>query len=455
MSIVNAFFGLNKIPRVMKFFEFKSFDDVNRMGGLITQIKNQVQKEGLQLTKTQQKFLDDQMEQVKIVFKKMQNKPDPDRLDTVIDKMNKGVPLNPSDQYDKSEGVLDVFQGFKPKVIQGGKSEKELLEKLNKQNKETIERIKKRKEKESDPDKKSDGGRIGFSGGGAGFAGNQMEHDDGIGSFGPGPTFKEPTIDTMPQPQLNPMMFNMPVMQRPMSQGIIGLKDGGRIGFKDGSDPKDPSRRGFLKLMGGLAAIPIIGKYFKPAAKVADKAVPVIQDGAKLGYENFMLLVDKIKRLGKTADDLATKERERVTRYDGKDGNEYELVEDLTTGNISVTKDKPGVAVYGRGTDDVQAVDVIENRSTFIYKKGEDVVNTKTGKSKRTPDEYEEVSQTSSGPEDAFDDITEIDDKAVNEVLDELKDVADIDDLTLSQYLGPGSPRSIKAGGGLAYMLGE
>ena len=216
------------------------------------------------------------------------------------------------------------------------------------------------------------------------------------------------------------------------------FKDGGRIGFKDGSNPKDPSRRGFLKLMGGLAAIPIIGKYFKPAAKVADKAVPVIQDGAKLGYENFMLLVDKIKRLGKTADDLATKERERVIRYDGKNGNEYELVEDLTTGNISVTKDKTGVAVYGRGTDDVEAVDVIENRSTFIYKKGEDVVNTKTGKSKRTPDEYEEVTQTSSGPEDAFDDVTEIDERAVKEVLEEL-----------------GETRIKKSGGGLAYMLGE
>jgi len=216
------------------------------------------------------------------------------------------------------------------------------------------------------------------------------------------------------------------------------FKDGGRIGFKDGSNPKDPSRRGFLKLMGGLAAIPFIGKYFKPAAKVADKAAPIIQDGVKLGYEKFMLLVDKIKRLGKTADDLATKERERVTRYDGKDGNEYELVEDLTTGNISVTKDKPGVAVYGRGTDDVQAVDVIENRSTFIYKKGEDVVNTKTGKSKRTPDEYEEVTQTSSGPEDAFDDVTEIDERAVKEVLEEL-----------------GETRIKKSGGGLAYMLGE
>ncbi len=32
---------------------FKSFDDVNRMAGIITQIRNQVQKEGLQLTKNQ------------------------------------------------------------------------------------------------------------------------------------------------------------------------------------------------------------------------------------------------------------------------------------------------------------------------------------------------------------------------------------------------------------------
>ena len=134
MSIVKAFFGLGKTPRVMKFFEFKSFDDVNRMAGIITQIRNQVQKEGLQLTKNQQKFLDDQMEQVKIVFEKMQNKPDPNRLDTVIDKMNKGVPLNPSDQYDKSGGVLDAFQGFKPKVIQGGKSGKKQMSDPTKDN---------------------------------------------------------------------------------------------------------------------------------------------------------------------------------------------------------------------------------------------------------------------------------------------------------------------------------
>ena len=60
-----------------------------------------------------------------------------------------------------------------------------------------------------------------------------------------------------------------------------------------------------------------------------------------------------------------------------------------------------------------------------------------------------------SGDGEGFDDVDEIDDRAVNEVLDELRDVSEIDDLTLSQMLGPKSPRSKKAGGGLAYMLGE
>ena len=248
----------------------------------------------------------------------------------------------------------------------------------------------------------------------------------------------------------------------PTSRGMITPAVSPRTGdlqvtargrFKNGGKPKSPGRRNFIKFMAGLASLPVVGKLFKPAAKIAD-AAPVIQEGAKLGFENFMLLVDKIKRLGKSADNLATQERQKVIRYEGKDGSEYELVEDLTTGDISVTKDRPGVAVYGRGTDDVEGIDVIEDRSTFIYRKGEDVVDTKTGKSKRSPDEYEEVKQTS-GDGEGFDGIDEIDDRAVNEVINELTDVAPIDDLTANQYMGTKNLRSKKASGGLAYMLGE
>ena len=248
----------------------------------------------------------------------------------------------------------------------------------------------------------------------------------------------------------------------PTSRGMITPAVSPRTGdlqvtargrFKDGSKPKSPGRRTFMKTMAGLASLPFVGKLFKPAAKVAD-AAPVIQEGAKLGFENFMLLVDKIKRLGKSADNLATKEREKVIRYEGKDGSEYELVEDLTTGDISITKDKPGIAVYGRGTDDVEGIDVIKDRSTFIYRKGEDVVDTKTGKSKRSPDEYEEV-KLESGDGETFDAVDDVDDKIINDVINELTDVAPIDDLTANQYMGTKSLRSKKAGGGLAYMLGE
>ena len=54
----------------------------------------------------------------------------------------------------------------------------------------------------------------------------------------------------------------------------------------------------------------------------------------------------KIKAFGKEdCKNLATQERQKVTKYTGKDGSEYELVEDLSTGDIRVTKDKSGVGV--------------------------------------------------------------------------------------------------------------
>ena len=55
--------------------------------------------------------------------------------------------------------------------------------------------------------------------------------------------------------------------------GITGAAEGGRIGFAEG--PMDPKRRLFLKLMGGIASLPILGKFIgksdvvKPIVKVA------------------------------------------------------------------------------------------------------------------------------------------------------------------------------------------
>ena len=54
--------------------------------------------------------------------------------------------------------------------------------------------------------------------------------------------------------------------------------------------------------MAGLAALPFVGKLFKPAAKVAEAGGPAIAEGVKLGFDKFMMLVDKIKRLGRKTD---------------------------------------------------------------------------------------------------------------------------------------------------------
>ena len=332
-----------------------------------------------------------------------------------------------------------------------------------------------------DPPKKADGGRIGFgsgSVGAVGFAGNQTEQSQpgdqpmemprntGFQPIFPMPQKNIPGsggikelkqfLQAVGAPELG-MGYNFPVGQSgilgvgvapsgnvgaqlkiPLSGGMFGLgkKDGGRIGFKEGT-PKDPSKRNFIKLMGGLAALPFVGKFFKPAAKVVKTAGPAVAEGVKLGYDKFLMLVDKIKRLGRKTDGVTQKEREVGYTYQGKDGSEYELVEDLTTGDVRITKDRPGIAVANRGMDDVEGIDVIDDRSTFVLRKGEDVVDPKKKKVTKTQDEYDEMRELPD-QDGTFTDIDEVSDNTVNEILEEL-----------------GETRIKKASGGLAYMLGE
>ena len=51
---------------------------------------------------------------------------------------------------------------------------------------------------------------------------------------------------------------------------------GGRIGLKDG--PDKPSRRNFMKILGGLATIPVFGKFFRQADKVAPATQKVMEN---------------------------------------------------------------------------------------------------------------------------------------------------------------------------------
>ena len=179
--------------------------------------------------------------------------------------------------------------------------------------------------------------------------------------------------------------------------------------FKEGG-PVDPSKRKFMKLLAGIASIPFVGKYLKlaePASKVGIMAT----EGAKLGVEKLMMLINKIKKLGTSDKPRQTQDLQEVTIYKGKDGSEYELVEDLATGDVRVTKDKPGIQMGGD-----KAYDVIEDRSSFTIKKGR---ADETTKGKKPPDEYDEMQEVPSR-DGTFDDFDDVSDQTIKEIDDEL-----------------------------------
>jgi hypothetical protein len=194
------------------------------------------------------------------------------------------------------------------------------------------------------------------------------------------------------------------------TESLFGEKKatGGRIGFDNGG----MTRRTFLKLMGGLASIPVLGKLFKPAAK-ASKAVEVASKSSGVPAY-FPKLVEKIQLLGdditKTA---ATKERQVVKKY-----KNYELTEDLSTGELSIKRDnyvseeylqfEPGGSYYD------------ETRKKVI----------------KYPEQYEEVT-VKPDYEGKMKDV----DSGLDSYDEILKEV--------------GESKIKKSSGGLAYMMGE
>ena len=203
--------------------------------------------------------------------------------------------------------------------------------------------------------------------------------------------------------------------QEEFGEDVQGAAEGGimRIGLAEGPKKKglkSPGRRKFMKdtgkLAGILALIPYLGKFLAPAAKS-----PVIQEGAKLGFDNFLKLVAKIKAFGKEDPARTTLERQKATTYTGKDGSEYELIEDISTGDIRVIRDKSGVGVSGD-----KSYDVIEDRSTFEFKIGQ---ADETTKGKKPPDEYDE-GKAVFDQDGTVADIDEVDDATIKAIEDEI-----------------------------------
>lgn len=203
--------------------------------------------------------------------------------------------------------------------------------------------------------------------------------------------------------------------------------DGGRIGYKDG--PDQPGRRKFMKIIGGLATIPLVGKYFKQADKVApaaEKAAEVITQAPSYFFD----MITKIKMFGKIKPSASYGPRQEVHVYSAKNGDEYELVEDLATGDQIITKDKMGIGSAGGKT-----FDTINDRTIFQNKKG---IGDET--TRGTPsDEYEEMKVIFDN-DGTMGDVDNIDEIVRKEIIEEASEV---------------TPPIKKASGGLAYMLGE
>ena len=71
--------------------------------------------------------------------------------------------------------------------------------------------------------------------------------------------------------------------------------------------------------------------------------------------------------------------------YTGKNGDSYELVNDLKTGDLRITKDKTGVGTYGD-----KSFDTIQDRTVMEYKAPRQDVDVETGRGTREAPEYEE-----------------------------------------------------------------
>ena len=448
----------------------------------------------------------------------------------------KGVPSTPK---------APPFQGFKPKVIQGGKGIESLLEsgavkkgvapktklstlegkkqkldaainkeewiaRKHRENKEAVERFEKkfgkkktvedfRDEGDWDPSGMASGGLAYMLGEpntrtealrefgvvtdpwgmytdpslyaqgerSSGVPGRAEYKEGGVG-HGPWtmnqgartPEQPEQNLDT-PQPQVmgtpNPLQMPQGIpsaapksmdprvmqqqMQHAMMQQMMGQQP--RMGYAGGG----MTRRAFMKLMSGLAALPFIGKGIqKTAPKVIPKVTETVIERGADGIPKYAFdLIEVVKAKGtKEIMEGIYKRSPPSTKHTYKG---VEVVED-GTGGVSVRKEQEKMGRWEYGEDDVLVEPYVDREIGFEIRKGEDIVDEglETQKAIKGSDEYNESTAYMQGdPEggidvsDVVEVITEADHADLKKIADEVKDLP---------------IRTKKASGGLAYMLG-
>jgi inhibitor of KinA sporulation pathway (predicted exonuclease) len=203
-------------------------------------------------------------------------------LERILDKMDRNIPLNPSDQI-SLEGsgfktTKDAFKGFEPKVIPGGKKPR---------------------------DKKSKGGIT------AAVKKLQKKFGKDIIQKGKAPKKSE-------KKKLQDLFreFNR---KNKAGGGLAYMLGEPRENFGDGG----MSRRTFLKIMAALAAFPVVGKLTK-MTKVAKGTAPLVTKTSEMP-EHFPKLVEKILREGTVVDSQFVKKTGNVKTYRHPDRPDMEL----------------------------------------------------------------------------------------------------------------------------------
>ena len=345
------------------------------------------------------------------------------------------------------------------------------------------------------------GGRIGFSGGGAGFAGDPMEGDQytmgqqipgspqvsmgefgpvNVGIFGGGGYSKNEIVPGVNQATTNQnygIAGQIPIgdtgftiggnymksraNNRFTGEGIPGQtyksvptdNDRFNVGinfrkqFKEGSKPPNPGRRNFMKLMAGLASLPVVGKLFK-GAKVAEKVVQLKNTTTTMPAW-FPKFIDKVMNRS-----VGTKIDQDLMKYE--------------------TKELPGIEVYKH--DDGRVFVSGKNDYSKSYEieyepPGYEVIDEKTGKAVKKPGDFraqEEVPVNVDPDGNAdFD----------GEILDSVDNILSSDVRVMEEFATGSKIKKMKRGeyevgraesladaarkgedfatGGLAYMLGE
>ena len=276
----------------------------------------------------------------------------------------------------KSAKVFDMEGKEIPKgsKIMGGKAvketEAEMAARMKEENKEAIKRFKQKMKEDKDfsildPEDMAQGGRAGFANGTGAPSitlgpkeqpmGPRFETND------PGEAAKEIIRRLIrvegakiPLTEKGLLSLNIDNLDEQSLGGIVNLL-GGELQFGIGKDKKGKgagftfrksfkdgsgmTRRTFLKILGGLASIPIVGKILKPVkiGKTVSK-VPVIKtDNVPGKPEWFDSLVNKVIIEG---DDVtkkfATGERQSIHQKTLDDGSVVRVTEDTDQGAVRV-----------------------------------------------------------------------------------------------------------------------